>query len=696
MNEPHTEHRRLAAIMFTDMVGYSALAQRSESLALELLEEHRRILRGIFPRHHGREIETVGDGFLVEFISALEATECAVAIQQALAERNRLEPAGREIRLRIGIHVGDVMLQADGHVLGDGVNIAARIQPLAAPGGICVTRAVYEQVQNKLELPWVEFGRAELKNIRVPVVVYRVVAAPGRDRGAVVRWLGGASRGHPVAVWICALALLLGAGAWWFWLRPHASGAPRAAAPAVPGRKLAVKPLEILSGDTNQAWLADGMTEALTSELASVQALAGAVYPRASMLRFKGSPKPVSELARELSVGSIVTGAVLSDGKRMRVNVQLIDAGDRQVWQESFDRDLSDFFKVQTELTRGIAAQVAVRLTGSEQERLGRARAVNPAAVEAYLKGRAQWARRSTAGWREAAALFQQAVDLDPEFAPAQAGLADVYGLGYIFSDLQPAVIRDRAKAAAQAAIRLDPKLADAHISLGYILSQFEWNFPAARHEYELAIALRPDSAQAHYWYAMDLAKQRLFGEAIAQAELAVRHDPHSAVARWHLGGVYYTKGDFDRAIEELTATLKLEPDFAYAYAYLAAAYVRKGPAFRTQTLAAVDQALRLERLPWTLGNVGYALAALGERERALALLNELATQAQSGYVPAYYRALIHAGLGDSARALEALREDFASQSPLLPWITVAPAFDGMRALPEFIDLVAKVNPARR
>src|SRR2546426_10984667 len=224
MPDDGTEQRKLAAIMFRDMVAYSALSQRNEPLALELLEEHRGVLRGLFPKHQGTEIKTTGDGFLVEFASALAAVRCAVEIQRALAERNQAQPAERQVRIRIGIHLGDIV-RKQGDVYGDGVNIAARIEPLAEPGGICVTRAVWEQVQNKLDQKLIRFGAAELKNIELPVEVFRVILpgenghARNMERGA---WQGAGARVRAFA-WLMLAFLILFGGRGWLLHRPSPS-----------------------------------------------------------------------------------------------------------------------------------------------------------------------------------------------------------------------------------------------------------------------------------------------------------------------------------------------------------------------------------------------------------------------------------------------------------------------------------------
>jgi adenylate cyclase len=319
------EHRRLAAIMFTDMVGYSALAHRDEAPAVELLDEQRRVLRSILPAFCGREVETMGDGFLIEFASALEATRCAVEIQRRLAERNCKSDPRRQFRLRIGIHVGDVIDRGQ-QLAGDSINIAARVEPLASPGGICITRAVQEQVANKLRERLVPLGAVALKNISPGIEIFRI-ALSQQDSEAV--------DSAPL-------------------LPPESTLAYRNTSAT-----LAVLPFVNMTSDPRIDYLADGLTEELITSLSQVPGLS--IPGRTSLFAFKDHNADIRRIGRALNVERVLEGSVRVSGQRFRVNAQLVDAQDGfHLWSQCHDYTVRDWFEMQAEISREIVA--ALRL----------------------------------------------------------------------------------------------------------------------------------------------------------------------------------------------------------------------------------------------------------------------------------------------------------------------------------------------
>src|SRR5438270_2549262 len=449
MPDAPPEQRQLAAIMFTDMVGYSALAQGDQALALELLEEHRQIARSLFPRFNGTEIKTIGDAFLVEFHSALEAAQCAIEIQRTLAKRNHDVPADRRIEVKIGIHIGDVV-HRDGDVYGDGVNIASRIEQLAGAGGICVSMDVERQIRNALEARFEKLAPTELKNISVAMDLFRIVL-PWEQRTSGVAKSGATSVARPTmrtfaATAVALLLLVIGIGWWW-------TTQPRRTLAAVPPSgshitSLAVLPFKNYSGDTNQEYFADGITDLLTTELSSI-------------------------------------GAVT-------VNVQLIEARtDRHLWARKFERDVTNILKMRNEVVEAIAHEIQAAISPEQSSRLSSARSVNPDALQDYLLGRQAWSRQNEKGLNEALEHFNRAKEVDPEFALAWAGLADVY---WTASDANiPATEAGlKAKAAADRTLQLDDSLAEAHTAEGAIAANdFRW--ADSDREFHRAIKLNPN-----------------------------------------------------------------------------------------------------------------------------------------------------------------------------------------------------------
>src|SRR5437016_4422276 len=345
------EQRKLAAIMFTDMVGYSALAQRDDKLALDLLEEHRKLLREIFPRFNGTEIKTIGDGFLVEFNSALEAARCAIEIQRALSKRNHDVSGERRIEVRIGIHIGDVVHRG-GDVYGDGVNIASRIEQLAGAGGICVSMDVERQIRNALETRFEKLAPTELKNISVPMDLFRIVL-PWEKKSEVRERAAAPTSRRLALIFGLVLLLIIGIG-WWWTTQPRRTPTSLASTGRI--TSLAVLPFKNYSADNSQEYFADGMTDLLTTELSSIGALT--VKSHQSALKFKGSTKSTPEIGEELHADAIVEGSVLRDGDQVTVNVQLIDARtDRHLWAKKFERDVSNIFKMRNEVVEDIARE---------------------------------------------------------------------------------------------------------------------------------------------------------------------------------------------------------------------------------------------------------------------------------------------------------------------------------------------------
>ena len=435
----NAEQRKLAAIMFTDMVGYSALAQRDDRLALELLEEHRRLLREIFPRFNGTEIKTIGDAFLVEFGSALEAAQCAIEIQRTLAKRNHDVTSDRRIKLKIGIHIGDV-IHRDGDVYGDGVNIASRIEQLAGAGGICVSTDVERQIRNALEARFEKFGSADLKNIKLPMDLFRIVL-PWEAGSKTETSAAQPSKRLRVLVPAAILVILALLAVWW-WER-SSKNQPAVAAHALPTaptnspdqKSVAVLPFVNLSDDKGSEYFSDGISEELLTVLQKIPGMH--VAARTSAFSFKGKNATAQEIGQKLGVAHLVEGSVRKSGEAVRIAARLTraDTGE-ELWSENFTRDLKDVFAVQSELAETIVAQVRGQLTGSaaasadkqkiqaEVQAAEKGGTKNVDAHQLYLQGRFYENRHSEKSAREALAAYQHAVELDPGFALAWAGVA--------------------------------------------------------------------------------------------------------------------------------------------------------------------------------------------------------------------------------------------------------------------------------
>src|SRR6266478_4157992 len=394
--------RELAAIMFSDIAGYTAIMGRDERKALRALDDHRELLRTILPRFNGRLVGEIGDGTLSSFHSALDAVNCARAAQAALQD----DPS---LKLRIGIHLGDVVF-SNNTVLGDGVNVASRIHALASPGAICISANVYDEIRNKPEFQVKDLGEQKFKNVARPMRVYSLVAsAPSVPLSAAQPRVG--RRAILAGVGALLLAAVAYGVAKWRLPAPSIPAAQPAAARVI--RSIAVLPLDNYSGDPNQEFFADGMTDELITDLAKISALR--VISRGSVMQYKGAHRPPTpEIAKALNVDAVVEGSVMRIGDRVRITAQLIDApADKQLWAKSYERNSRDVLVLQDELAAAIARQINIELTPDEQARFANAHPVNPEAHEAYLKGRYYLSSFTQQRVNKAIAQFEQAIKAD-------------------------------------------------------------------------------------------------------------------------------------------------------------------------------------------------------------------------------------------------------------------------------------------
>ena len=487
------DHRRLAAILLTDIVGYTRMTQRDERLALSLLDEHNRLLPKHFEAHSGRVVKGTGDGFLVEFPSAFSAVQCAISIQTALYERNRDSAPKERFRIRVGIHLGDVV-HREGDVFGDGVNITSRIEPLAPAGGIALSQQVYAQVWNKVDLPLESLGKRELKNIRMPVEVYRLVLPWDSD----IREDSGTSD----------------------------SSAPT---PEKAPARIAVLPLANISPSAEDAYLADGMTEELIFTLSKIGGLR--VIAKTSVMRYRESGQSLPEIGRELNVSTILDGSVRKAGSQVRITIQLIHVPTQEhLWSEAYSREIDDLFAVQTEIAHQVAEALRVHLLPVERTEIERAPTTNREAHTLYLRGRHAWNQWTEEGLVEAIDYLRRALVADPSYALAYAGLADTYSLMMYLGYLEPEKAHPLAQEAAGRALDLDESLAEAHASLAMIRVVFEGDIAAAEDSLQRAIELNPNLAVAHQWYALVLGATGRTAEAAEESRLALDLDPLASV----------------------------------------------------------------------------------------------------------------------------------------------------------------------
>jgi len=455
-------------------------------------------------------------------------------------------------------------------------------------------------------------------------------------------------------------------------------------------QSIAVLPLENLSGDPEQEYFADGMTEALITELSRFSALR--VVSRTSVMRYKDTQAPLPQIGRELSVDAIVEGSVLKADSRVRVTAQLIDArADRHLWAENYDRELRDILALHSEVAREIAREVQVALTPAEESRLAEAGPIDPEAYEAYLRGRYHFNRTSEAELEKAVGYFEGALAKEPRYAAAYSGLADSYNrLGMTLIGRPPGEMRSKAIAAASEALRIDEGLAEAHVSLGWA-KFFDRDWHGAEESFLRAIALNPKYAEAHQLYSLYLVALGRFDQAIAEGRRAVEIDPLSVNSRARLGQVLFYARRYDNAVREFRNALELDPNFVFALWHLGDTYAQVSR--YDEAISVLEKAATLsKRNPAVLGYLGCAYAKSGRGAEARELLKELTELSETRYIPPITLAWLDACLGDREGAFESFEEAFAERSYLLVYLAVYPPLDWLKDDPRFRDLLRRMS----
>ena len=670
-----TEERKLAAIMFTDMVGYSAIAQRDDKVALELLEEHRRLLREIFPRFHGTEIKTIGDAFLVEFGSALEAAQCAIEIQRTLAKRNHDVTSDRRIELKIGIHIGDVM-HRDGDVYGDGVNIASRIEALAGAGGICVSMDVERQIRNALEARFEKFGTADLKNIKLPMDLFRIVLPWEKGAESPAKQ---ASRKSPVLVPAAVLIIIALLAGWWWTERPtknQQSAAPHAV-PAAPAKapdqnSVAVLPFVNLSDDKGSEYFSDGVSEELLTVLQKIPGLH--VAARTSAFSFKGKNATAQEIGQKLGVAHLVVGSVRKSGEAVRIAARLTraDTGE-ELWSENYTRDLKDVFAVQTELAQTIVEQLRGRFAGTdagstakekiqaEVQAAEKGGTKNVEAHQLYLQGRFYENRHSEKSAREALAAYQHAVELDPGFALAWAGVAGTNGWLAAFATEGGQKTFDAhlssARDAVTRALSIEPNLPEALLTRGSIETNFDFNWNGAAQTLSKALALAP--ADPNIVIAagnLEIARGNM-DRALELYRKAVDLAPVNPQARAFLAFNLAATKRFAESRAEFPRVVELNPAAPWAHAGLGLSYLLEGK-FEEAVAATEGEAGEWARL-LIVACARWGQKKIPEADAALAQLTK-----DFAETAAYQIAEVHAYRGDKDKAFEWLERARRQRDP--------------------------------
>ena len=594
--------RQLAAIMFTDIVGYTALMGNDEHKAFELLNKNRLIHKPIIEQFNGRFIKELGDGVMASFTTVSDAVTAAIKIQEACN-------LAKDFQLRIGINLGEVVFENE-DIFGDGVNIAARIQAAAKPGCIYISESVNQNVANKKDIQ-TQFTKEEiLKNVKEPVKMYEVLL-----ENTVI-------------------------------LIPEKTLKTTPASPKkeiIIENSIAVLPFANMSSDPEQEFFSDGISEDIINMLAQVPGLK--VTGRTSSFAFKGKNQDLRVIGELLNVNHILEGSVRKAGNKLRITAQLITVSDGfHLYSEKFDRELEDIFDIQDEISLAILNAIKIKLFGEAKEGVLKKYTDNIDAWQLYLQGRFYYDKFDSDGFTKAMTYFEAAIKLEPNYAIAYSGMANIYHNLMYFGFLSTEQGLPLMKRAIEQSLQIDNELAEAYISLAMMQYYNEWNFAEAVISFKKAIELNPNLAEAHVRYALCLIILGKNSAAIEQVEIAYRLEPFSLMNIFNTAITYLNVGDFEKTLEYARLLIEMEPNFFGGYAMTASAF--EGLGRYEEAILEFELAVQLNYGTYTLHGLGYAYGILGKKEKATEVIKKLKAFENSASATDFYIGIVYVIIG--------------------------------------------------
>lgn len=678
---PSSERRKLGAVMFADMMGYTAMMQEDEAHANLLRQHQRQALDSLIPIHHGTILQYFGDGTLSIFDSSADAVRCGIAIQNEL----RKEP---QVKLRIGIHSGDVVYDREG-IYGDCVNIASRIESLSVPGAVLFSAKVYDEIKNHRDIETKFIGKFQLKNVKQPLEIYAV-----SNEGLVVPSLadihGKTTETYSftslfkrrsvrlvtlltIGIIITLIVALL------YQLSGKNTNLD----------SIAVLPLENLSGDSSQEYLVSGMHETLISELSKISSLK--VISRTSTIEYKDKKIPLPQIAKNLGVKTLLEGSVIREGDQVRISVNLVDGRtDKNIWSQDFDRRLESILALYSEVAKIIAAKIKITLTPQDQERLTSSPLLNVRAYEYYLIGRHSWNQRTMQGFMQAIESYKKALELDSNYALAYAALADGYILLGEQGGMPQREARLMAKESINTALRLNENLAEAHVSNGYWKLDYEWDWMEALKEFKRAIDLNPGFAFAYQLYGRALGFIGRYDEALIQLAKAKELDPLSPVVDGYTAQVYLYSKQYKKSDEVLQQALKLHPDHPLLLHNLGE--LRNAEKRYEEAIPPLKKSAEVSASAHYKAMLAVAYARTNRRQEATAILNELLDSPDQQSISGFNLACIYVALGNKEEALRQLEYGYELRDVWIKELKAWPWFEELNNEPRYKNLMQKLN----
>lgn len=673
-----TQGRQLAAIMFTDIVGYTAMMQTDEQKAVAVIKHYNATLDKYVKQFNGEVLNYYGDGSLCIFHSATDAANCALAVQKELKN----EPV---VPLRIGLHIGEVFFE-EAKALGDGVNVASRVQSMGQENTILVSGEFYDKIKNNSSITSVSLGHFDFKNVDKPLEVFALsnegLSIPQRSKmqGKLKK-----KSGQRRSIIAAALIILFCAAGFFiyktFFIEKAESGSN--------DQSIAVLPFVDMSPAKDQEYFSDGMSEELLNSLAKIQGLK--VISRTSSFSFKGKNLDVRTIGDKLGVGNILEGSIRKSGNTIRITAQLIEVSKgTHLWSETYDREMKDVFAIQDEISKMIVDILKIKLSGKQTNHLAGSFTKNPEAHEDYLKGRYHWNKRTDEDIKKAIGYFEDAIRKDSNYAAAYSGLADTYVTLYDYELMSFEESTPKAKDAAQRALKINQNLAEAHNSLAHI-DLHEWKWKSAEEGFQRAIALDPSYILAHHWYALCLTAIGKTNEAVTQMEKARELDPLSTRINADLGMAYLSAGRHDEAIAQEEKTLQLNPKSSGARWIRGMAYQQK----KMYEQAIKDYRSALELSPGNpnyLAALGHVYASSGNTTAAHNILDTLFVGNKKEPVSPFFFALVYAGLNDKEKALEWLQQAYIEKSGSVRYLKMEPRLQNLRNETRYVALMQKIG----
>ncbi|KIC95571.1 adenylate/guanylate cyclase domain-containing protein [Flavihumibacter solisilvae] len=637
--------RQLAAILFADMTGYTTLVQENEQLARQKRRRLKTVLESCINSHNGKILQYYGDGSLSIFNSAIDSVRCSINIQQQLMQEPKVD-------LRIGIHTGDIIIDEDA-VYGDGVNLASRIESLAVPGGILISEKVYDEIRNQENIIASELGYFELKNVRSPVRIYAI-----SNNGIVVP------------------------------TRQDLKGKTKQT-----GNRLAVLPFVNMSADPENEYFSDGITEELLNALTRVEGLQ--VTSRTSAFAFKGTNHDIRDIAIQLNVDKVLEGSVRKAGNRVRITAQLINAADGyHIWSENYDRNLTDIFEVQDEISARIANKMRENLsTPVREEHLVKVPVKNVTAYTYYLKGLHFWNKLTPADTRKAIEYFEQAIALEPGYAHAYAMIAAAYSFLGATGQMLPSTAFEIVHRFADKALELDDSIAESHIAKASAYLFYEWNWPKGYEALQKAMSLNRGAIEAYelmgFYYVIKGQKE----EAVNILEEAERIDPLSPIVLQTLGNMYMFAGRYDDSIRQAEKLLEIDPQMRIAIEIKGWGTGMKGDWHAAKKLFQEVHRLTGHPLKGLMG-LAFSHGRLGEKEEALECIRKM-EQRQLQEPDSVIDADIAAawfGLGDMDKTFEYLNRCIDKRMGPVSYFLEYPAYQGVKEDPRYAQLMERTQ----